>query len=234
MSFDTILGVVGVLLGLTSIGVTVFLYVHNIATRLDQLLQGQQSELEHIGGELTKSQHDTVARQRDALVAFQAEILHRLQDMHERQEGTLSGDQASHLANLYLDSVSTHLERELARAAASTVGVQFMKEDAASIMTELRTLYRQVVIESIRPRVAPFKLRNRQNFSEFVRLVNQDAVSDAFIEIENMLREAIRNHTSLDIFMSEVREIVRKANDEGRDRILRKLDELYPTVRTYV
>jgi len=157
-----------------------------------------------------------------------------MQHLIERQEGTLSKEQAHDLTNIYLDAVECHLTLALYRYKNNDMPGHFKQGDVVTIMIELNHAYDAVVRRSLRPMVSSFRLRENHRFDELVGKVGRKRVGAALREIETLLRVAIAGSKVLDDVIPVMHQKIKSVNEVGKALIHREIERLYSRTETSI
>lgn len=234
MTLDTMLSLAGILLAITGIGITLFLYYFDVRTKLDSILHQLKSillahrdESNQKESEFSKSQFLILEKQDSALGKFHDDILARLMEIEHHQEGILTRSQALQLTNLYLDSVSTHLDLELIKFIRGSFPAKYKARQITPIMNEIVNAYDATVRKSIRPMVSQFVLRNGQTFYDLVTSINNEAIKQAFIDIEERLRVGLQAQQDIKVFVAAVKVVLTNVSDIARQRLIAGVENIY-------
>ena len=235
MTIDTILGIIGIGLAAVGIGLSLFLYFHDVRTRLDKIIKQlgvlvaeHHVDFVSIESDFAKSRIELLEKQDDRLKKFYDDIYGRLVLIEHHQEGVMTRDQALQLTNLYLDSVTTHLDLELQKFCEVSLPSKYKLKQTEKIMNELVNSYDATVRRSIRPMVSPFVLRSGQSFYDLISSINTDAIALGFREIETNLKQLISKKQDPQQYVDVVKRVLRSVSESGRLKILEKVESAYP------
>ena len=219
-------GWIGIILGVGSIAIGLFLYSYDLRKKIDRMIGEETKTLSQFDSHLSSQHYETLTSIKSTLIAYRDEVMRRLTEIHEKQEGILSKIQAVQLTDLYLDSVAAHLANELTKLDHTMLKKNYDLGNNEIIHETLRNQYNLIVHHQIRPMLRPFLLRGHQTFEAFVSEVNSDEVNKVFLRIKRLLIGDPRvDYAS---FMSKIYEMMGDTRIIGKQRMIEKIDILYP------
>jgi hypothetical protein len=152
----------------------------------------------------------------------------KIDELLLRSEGVLTKIQAHQLTDLYLDAIQTHFTIAFNRYANNEFPRQYEQGDLASIMHEIQSAYKTIVIKSLRPMVASFRVRGNITFSELIADVSQISLTKAFEKVEEHLSISMSNRVPFDKCLVGISKILLRTGESGKDLIVDRIDRLYP------